>query len=75
MNDPAYTVLLVYSTNHAIRGERLLRRADIACKLIPVPRHLASDCGGCIRVARQDRQRACEVLAAEGLEIEDVHDV
>ena len=75
MSDPAFTVLLVYSTNHALRGEHLLKRADIACKLIPVPRHLASDCGGCIRVAREDRERACTLLESNGLEIEGVHDL
>ena len=35
-----YAVLLMYGTSHAIRAEHLLNRAGIACKMIPVPRHL-----------------------------------
>ena len=75
MSSQQYAVLLVYSINHAIRGERLLSNADIPCKLIPIPRHLASDCGGCIRVARADRERARQILVANALQVSGVYDI
>jgi len=57
-----YVVILVQSTSQALKGERLLNRAGIGCKLIPVPRHLSSDCGVCLRVAAGDREAALGVL-------------
>jgi len=75
MTDGDYTVLLVYSTSHALRAEKLLARAGIDCKLIPVPRELSSDCGVCVRVGREERLRAEQVLEDAELEIEGVHNV
>ncbi len=49
------SVILVYSTSYAIKGERLLKKAGFACKLTPVPRHLSSDCGVCVRVQTGDK--------------------
>lgn len=70
----AYSVILVHSTSHAIRAEKILRAASIPCKMIPVPRHISSDCGVCVRVGRSDADAARRALEAAGLEIEDVCD-
>jgi hypothetical protein len=70
-----YAVILVHGTSHAIRAEHLLARAGMACKLIPVPRHLSSNCGVCVRLERGDLARARQVLDAGGLEIEAVHEI
>jgi len=75
MTKDQHTVLLVYSTSHAIRAERVLRQAGISCKLIPVPRHLSSDCGVCVRVSRADTEAALETLEAANLELEGIHDL
>ena len=47
-------VLLVYSTSHAIKIEKMLKAGGIPCKLVPVPRHLSSDCGICVRFGSED---------------------
>jgi ribosomal protein S11 len=65
---------LVYSTSHAIRAEKVLAMAGIDCKLIPVPRHLSSDCGVCVRVQQADREAAHQALDEAGVEIEGIHD-
>jgi hypothetical protein len=70
-----HTVLLLGSTSHALRAEKVLRRAGTPCKLIPVPRHLSSDCGVCLRIAQADRAAALSALAAAGLEVVGVHPV
>lgn len=75
MTSQAHTVLLVYSTSHALRGEKLLGKAGISSKLIPVPRHLSSDCGVCLRIAQADRDAAQRALQEGGVEIEGVHDI
>ncbi len=75
MNTTEYAVILVYSTSHALRAEKVLEEADIPCKLIPVPRHLSSDCGSCIRIFQADKDRAIPLLRAAKVEMTGVHDV
>ncbi len=52
-----WEVVLFNSVQHALRAEKLLKAADIPCKLIPVPRHLGSDCGVCLRFDPSLRSR------------------
>jgi len=70
-----YAVVLVHGTSHAIRAEHLLQRAGIACKLIPVPRHLSSNCGTCVRIEREDIGSVRKTLRAGRLEIEGIHEI
>jgi hypothetical protein len=70
-----YTVILVFSTSHAIRAERVLEKKKLACKLIPVPRHLSSDCGVCVRVQRADAEAARQALEAAKVEMAGVHEL
>lgn len=75
MSSDQYAVILVHSTSHAIRGEKLLRKAGVAHKLIPVPRQLSSDCGICIRVKREDTEAGLCALERGGLEVDGMHDI
>ena len=70
-----YAVILVHSTNYALRAEKVLLEAGISCKLIPVPRHLGSDCGVCVRVERAHLEAALEALEAAQVEINQVHEI
>lgn len=70
-----FSVILVYSTSHALRAEKALAEAGIGCKLVPVPRHLSSDCGVCIRIQWNDQATALCVLEEAGVEIEGIHDI
>ncbi len=45
-----FAVILVESTSLALRIEKLAAINGVASKLIPVPRHLSSDCGVCVRI-------------------------
>ena len=51
MEGPSHGVFLFPSVSHALKAEKILIAAGIAHKLIPVPRHISSDCGVCLRVA------------------------
>lgn len=68
-----YAVILVYSTTHALRIEKLLGERGLECKLIPVPRHLSSDCGICVRLRRADLEAARAVIEQAGIEHEGFH--
>ena len=67
-----FAVILVYSTSHAIQAERVLKRAGLAVKLIPTPRHLSSDCGSAVRITTADQKTSEKVLAAAGVLIDRI---
>ena len=72
---PAYTVILVYATSHAIKVEKMLQRVEINSKLIPVPRHLSSDCGVCVRIEQVDREQAKILLESAQMSTEGYYDI
>ena len=75
MRRDSYAVALFHGTSHAIRAERVLYLAGIECKLIPVPRHLSSSCGVCVRIERSDQENALNALGKARVEIEGIHDI
>ena len=60
-----YGVVLFHSTSGALMAEKLLKKAGIAYKIIPVPRHLSSDCGVCIRFLTQNASQVKKALAGK----------
>lgn len=51
MEAQKFMVFLFPSVSHALKAEKILKEQGIVHKLIPVPRHISSDCGVCLRVA------------------------
>jgi hypothetical protein len=70
-----HSVVLVYSTSHALRLEKALKAESIESRLVPVPRQLSSDCGVCVRVARSERERVSAVLKAIGMDTQGTYDL
>lgn len=72
MTDSRHSVLLFYSTSGAIRAEKLAKEVGLKIKLIPVPRHLSSDCGVCLRCESSDVERLQGILDASRVEFEEI---
>ena len=72
---PGVAVILVFSTSYALKVEKTLKGAGIACKLIPVPRHLSSDCGVCVRIEQAYRLVAEALLVSARVETEGIYDL
>ena len=70
-----YSIILVWTSSHAIRAEHVLNQAGIACKLIPTPRYLTSDCGLSVRIGRADAGAARKALDKAGAEYEEIRDL
>jgi hypothetical protein len=70
-----YAILLARSTGHAYQIERVLKKTGIGCKLIPVPRHLGSDCGLCVKVDVGSLAQAITALKDSGVAAESVHEI
>lgn len=59
---PSWGVVLFQSVHGALAAEKRLLAAGIPHKLIPVPRHLSSNCGFCVRFPWDDRERVHALL-------------
>ena len=75
MTENRYAVIILHSTSHAIRVEKLLQAQEIVCKMIPVPRQISSDCGVCVRVWQNDVDLARQAVEKAGVEIEGIYDL
>ena len=70
-----YSVVIFYSTSAAIRAESLAQKVNLKVKLIPVPRHLSSDCGICLQFNNEDQQSIKEILAEKKIEYDDIYEI
>jgi hypothetical protein len=59
METKQFIVFLFPSVSYTLKAEKILKEQGIVHKLIPVPRHISSDCGVCLRVTA-DRRDAAE---------------
>jgi hypothetical protein len=67
-------VLLFESVSAVLVAEKILKDRDIPYKLIPVPKHLSSDCGVCIRVNASDLRYAEEILTRK-VKVLSIHEL
>jgi len=72
VSSPCYGVALFYSTNWAIRAEKLALNAGFQVKLVPTPRQLSADCGTALRFDWPDRDRLTVLLEDNEIAIEQV---
>jgi len=68
-----HSVVLFYSTSGALQAEKLLKKESIATKLIPVPRHLSSDCGICLRFEQSEETRVKVILEERQVDIQGIY--
>ncbi len=66
-------VILFPSVHYALRAEKLMKEKGISCKLIPVPRHLSSDCGVCLRIPWDKKEEVLGILARAGVKVGGAH--
>ena len=46
----SYNVILFKAVSYALKAEKILKKEGLPHKLIPVPKHISSDCGICLMV-------------------------
>ena len=66
-------VILFPSIHYALRAEKFMKERGISYKLIPVPRHLSSDCGVCLRIPWDRREEVLDILAQAGVKVDSAH--
>ncbi|NLW31160.1 MAG: DUF3343 domain-containing protein [Fibrobacter sp.] len=60
-------IILFKTTRDAIRAQRLCKRNDISCKVIPVPRDISSECGMALEIHNSDLDRITEIVIKNGI--------
>jgi hypothetical protein len=70
-----FTVILVYSTSYAFHIEKIFAMNNIPCSMIPVPRHLSSDCGVCVSINPDNKKKAEKILEKTNVPFEGIHDI
>jgi len=67
-----YGIVLFNTTQAAIKAEKVLIRAGIKIKLIPVPRHISTNCGISIRFDLSIADEIKAILVKNDVPIADV---
>lgn len=65
MSTADFSVVLFESVSSALAAEKILKEQAVDHKVIPVPRHISSDCGVCIRFPSNARSRIESALTGK----------
>ena len=65
-------VILFHSAHHSIWANKLVKKAGIEQKLMPVPRRFSSDCGYCLRVREEDCAKVLNIFDENQVEYDRV---
>ncbi|HSR12120.1 MAG TPA: DUF3343 domain-containing protein [Thermodesulfobacteriota bacterium] len=69
----AYGVVLFPSVHFAMRAEKAVKEKGLAVKLIPIPRHLSSDCGVGLRFLWEDKTAIEQILKLAAVPFDSLH--
>lgn len=70
-----YSVILFHSSNYSFKGSNVLRKNGIDHKMTPVPRHLSSDCGLCVRINSIDSAVVLNLFTEKGVDYDRIENI
>jgi hypothetical protein len=71
---PQYSVMLFKAVSYVLKAEKILKKEGLPHKLIPVPKHISSDCGICLRF-EPAMQNKIEASLLNKVEIEEIREL
>ena len=66
-------VLLFFTTSAVMRAEKILAKAGLQVKPIPIPRQFSSDCGISIRFDWQDLIQVKSLIESNRVDLDAIH--
>jgi hypothetical protein len=66
-------VVSFFASEHAMRAERVLQRADIPARLVPGPREVSPNCGVAVAFRWEDEAAVEHALADAKVRFEAIH--
>jgi len=70
-DDKSYDVILFKAVSYALKAEKILKKERLPHKLIPVPKHISSDCGICLMIHTDVKDQIMDALEGN-VDIENV---
>ena len=67
----SYDVILFKAVSYALKAEKILKKEGLPHKLIPVPKHISSDCGVCLMIHLDVKNKIMTSLTGK-VDIENV---
>lgn len=62
-----YLYMIFKSMTHVLTAERAARKSKIACRMVPIPRNISTDCGMCISVKAEDGESFLAAVKEKGI--------
>ncbi len=69
----AQGIILFPSIHFALKAEKVIKEKGFASKLIPIPRHLSSDCGVGLRISWAEKDVIRKALEEAAVRMEALH--
>jgi hypothetical protein len=66
-------VVSFFASEHAMRAERVLERADLPARLVPGPREVSPNCGVAVAFRWEDEPLVEEALQSKKIPFESIH--
>ncbi len=67
-----FMVILFFSNNYTMWASNVLKKNRVPHKLIPIPRHMSSDCGYCVRINTSDKDIALDLMTGSDIEFDRI---
>ena len=74
MKNQTYCVAMFDSVSHVIKAEKILKKAGIPHKIIPVPKSISTDCGVCVRSLPDHRNAVTNALMSN-VDISNIREI
>ena len=71
----AENIIIRFNSPHqALKAEKTLKKCDLKCRMIPIPRKLSPDCGIALQINSELKQQVEVTLMDNSIEYEGFYD-
>lgn len=64
-----YSIAVFRSAREAIKADRICRDNSLETRVIPVPKHISSECGMCLKLLTQQSERVKEIIEKNNIKV------
>lgn len=61
-------IVLFNSVRTVIKAEKIIRNGNLTCQVRPVPTSITSECGMCLEIDSNEKNRVAEYLTTNNIE-------
>lgn len=68
-----YAILTFHTSHFAMKAKKSLDALSLPGELIPLPREFSSQCGLCLKVVWEEKDRVSQILAENKVIVHQIH--